>query len=481
MIPRTVVRLTGALLYVLAALMVAPLAIAIADHDAAAVRGYLTGTVAVALTGLLLRALGRGPRAPIRRKDALAVVAVIWLFLGLFGSLPFMVEGSIGDPAGAVFEAVSGFTTTGATVVADVDRLSRATNLWRCLMHWIGGMGIVVLFVAVLPSFGVGAKQLFLTEVPGPRPEGLTPRIRSTAVTLWWIYAALTTICGALLWFFGMSPYDAVCHAMSTLGTGGFSTRTASLGAFPSAAIQWVIIVFMLAAGLNFGLYYAVARGGLRLALRDAEMRFYLALNAAVVGLVFALNIGRHQHVVETLRHAAFQVLAVTTTTGFMTEDFDRYHNLVRWLLLLLMFMGGCAGSTAGGLKAVRVLLLGKIAAREVRLSLQPQQVMPVRLGRSVVEEPVLTGVTVFLAIYLGVFLVAATVLMALGLDLVTGASAAVACLSSIGPGLAEVGPVCNYAFIPAPGKLVLCLCMIAGRLEIVTLLAVMTPGFWRR
>lgn len=478
---RVVCGSIGLLLYVLAILLVPPLLLAATDDDAAALAGFATSGVLVTACAVLLRWLGRGPRPAMHRKDAFGIVAFVWFFLGLFGALPFLLEGSITSWSGALFEAVSGFTTTGATVFSDVSGLSRATNLWRCEMHWIGGMGIVVLFVAIFPNVGVGAKQLFWNEAPGPTREGLRPRIRATAVTLWWIYAFLTALCALLLFALGLGPFDAACHALSTLGTGGFSTRTASVGAFPSPAVHWVVALFMLLAGLNFGLYHALIRGRVRDVLRNAELRFYLAVNAAAATLVTLLILPRHEAFADTLRHATFQVLAVTTTTGFMTEDFDTYPDVARWVLLMLMFMGGCAGSTAGGIKASRVLLVGKLALREVKTVVQPHAVTAIRLGRQVADSTVLTGVLVFVTAYLGLFALATTLLAGMGLDLVTAASAAVACLSSIGPGLDAVGPAQSYAVIPAPGKLLLCLCMIAGRLELFALFAVFHPECWRR
>ena len=478
---RVVSSALGLLLYVLAGLLAAPVLLAAHDGDVAALRGYATSAVLVAACAVILRVLGGGAkRRELHRKDAFAIVSLIWVFLGLFGALPFLIEGSITSWSGALFEAVSGFTTTGATVVADVDGLSRATNLWRCEMHWVGGMGIVVLFVAIFPNLGVGAKQLFFTEAPGPTNEGLRPRIRATAAALGWIYLGRTAACGVSLWLLGLGRFDALCHAMSTLGTGGFSTRTASLGAFPVAA-QWVVALFMLLAGLNFGLYHALLRGRLREVLRNAELRFYLGVNAAVALGVVALILPRHEGLLTSLRHATFQVLAVTTTTGFMTEDFDTYPDVARWVLLLLMFMGGCAGSTAGGIKASRILLLVKLAVREVRTAVQPHEVSAVRLGRQVVPPAVLTGVLVFTTTFFALFAVSATALAAMGLDLVTAASASIACLSSIGPGLAAVGPSQSYALVPAAGKVVLCGLMIAGRLELFTLLALLSPECWRR
>jgi trk system potassium uptake protein len=480
--PRAVLSFTGLVLVVVAAILILPLGVAIADGQPRAIRAYaataaLTGFGAVALRIAGRRSGGVG----LHRKDAFGVVALSWLLLGVVGALPLMLDRAVPDPFGALFEAVSGFTTTGATVVADVDSLSRATNLWRCLMHWVGGMGIVVLFVAVFPQLGVGAKQLFKAEVPGLPSEGLRPRIRETASRLWWVYAGLTALCASLLWLEGMSAYDAVCHAFSTLGSGGFSTRTASVGAWESPAIHWTIAAFMLIAGLNFGLYYGLLRGRVREVLRNSELRFYLLFNTLLVlGVVIA--IGPQRGLGEaTVREAVFQVLAVTTTTGFMTADFDTYPDGARMLLFLAMFVGGCAGSTAGGLKAARVLLLGKVAARELRATANPHAVIAVRLGHAVVPEPVLIGVLVFVTTYLGLFALASVVLVAGGMDLVSGASATIACLSSVGPGLGAVGPSGNYAAVSAFGKLVLCFCMLAGRLEVFALLAIFSPEVWRR
>ncbi len=480
---KRVLAVTGLLVYGTGLLLLLPFALALLDGHHRAVEAYGLGIAACALTGLVMRLLGRGGGGggELHRKDAFGIVALTWLCLGVFGALPIWAEGAIPDPAGALFEAVSGFTTTGATVVADVDGLSRATNLWRCLMHWIGGMGIVVLFVAVFPQLGVGAKQLFKTEVPGPISEGLKPRIRDTALALWWIYLGATALCAGLLWWFGMSPYDAVCHAFSTLGTGGYSTRSASIGAYGKPAIDWTIVFFMLLAGMNFGLYYGAVRGRWRDLWRNPEIRFYLLFNLALVLAVAWLIVPKHGDPLQALRRAAFQVTAVTTTTGFMTEDFDVYPDLARYLLFLAMFVGGCTGSTAGGIKAMRVLLLGKLAWRELKTTLQPHGVFSIRLGRHPIPPTVLSAIAIFTVTYLAIFVVASGLLVAMGMDLDSGMSAAIACLSSIGPGLAKVGPSQNYGFIPWPGKLLLSFCMLAGRLEIFALFAVFTPECWRR
>ena len=479
---RRVLSLTSRLVLLIAVLMVAPLAVAVVDGQSRSAWAYgisLLVTVVLALSMRLTS--GKETDDTLHRKDAIGSVVLTWIGVGLFGGLPFMIEGSIPNFASASFEAVSGFTTTGATVVNDIDGLSRASNLWRCLMHWIGGMGIVVLFVAVFPQLGVGAKHLFKTEVPGPITEGLRPRIKQTALALWWVYAGLTAINAVLLRVCGLNWFDSLCHAFSTLGTGGFSTRGASIGHYNNPAVEWVTTAFMLIAGLNFGLYYGVLRGGARELFRNYELRFYLLINVLIIAVLFIGIRARHPDALTALRHASFQTAAVTTTTGFMTEDFDTYPNVARYSLFLAMFMGGCAGSTAGGIKASRVYALFKLALRELRLTVHPSAVVAIRLGRGAVPSNVLQGIAIYVTTYMLIFGFASLIMVALGLDLVSATSSVVACMSSVGPGLANVGPSQTFEFIPSAGKFVLIFCMIAGRLEIFALLAIFSPETWRR
>jgi len=478
---RKVARVTSLLLLFLAAFLLLPMLLGIFDGEPRTIGAYGGSAAASVAVAALLRWFGRGAPEVLHRKDAFGVVALTWMCLGVLGALPFVLEGSISNPASAIFEAVSGFTTTGATVVADVGVLSRATNLWRCLMHWVGGMGIVVLFVAVFPQFGVGARHLFKAETTGPITEGLRPRIRHTALVLWWVYAGMTVVCAGLLMLAKMPWLDAICHAMSTLGTGGFSNHSASIGYYKSAAVDWIVFAFMLLAGMNFGLYFNAIRGRPLDLLRNYEVRFYLAVNALVILVVFFGILPTHATALEALRHAAFQTAAVTTTTGLMTEDFDRYPELSRCVLFFCMFMGACAGSTAGGIKASRVYALGKLAARELMAVLRPNAVVVSRLGGSPMSETVMRQIAVFVTTYLLIFAGASVVMTALGLDMISAMSSVIACLSSVGPGLELVGPTQNYAFIPGAGKLLLVFCMIAGRLEVFALLAVFTPECWKR
>lgn len=479
--PRAVARLAAPLLALVVATMLAPIGLALHDGDLRGAFAYAVSAGGCLLTAELLRRFGRGAGDAIHRKDAIGVVVLVWLAMCVFGALPFVLDGSIATMPAAIFEAASGFTTTGASVVPDVEALTRATNLWRCEMHLIGGMGIVVLFVAVFPQLGVGAKQLFKVEVPGPSTEGLRPKIKQTAVALWWIYGVLMALCALLYVAGGMSLYDAVCHAMSTLGTGGFSTRAASIGYYKSAFIDWVTIVFMFVAGCNFGLYYMALRGRWRDLTDNPELRFYLAVNVAVSLLIAGSIWEQHASAPEALRHASFQTLAVTSTTGYMTEDFDAYPELCRFVLFVCMFMGGCAGSTAGGLKAVRVVLLLKAIGREIRAATSPNAVETVKLGRAAIPAAITSAVLVFFAVYLAIFALVSAVLVALGLDLVSAMSGTIACLSSVGPGHGSVGPTRNFADVPGVGQLLLSVCMIAGRLEVFVLLSVFTRELWRR
>jgi trk system potassium uptake protein TrkH len=478
---RSVFLLTSYILFLTALFMLAPLGLATYDQAQASQHGFLFAFALTATAATALRWLGRGEPGTLHRKDAIGVVVLTWASLGIFGAVPYLVDGSVADPMSAIFEAVSGFTTTGSTVVADIDSLSRATNLWRCMTHWLGGMGVVVLFVAVFPRLGVGAKHLFRTEVPGPITEGLRPRLKHTALTLWWIYSALTALLTAILWWLDMPFFDALCHAMSTLGTGGFSTRSASVGAFQSASIDWVISAFMLLAALNFGLFDRLIQGRIREVWRDYELRFYLACNAIVILILSVVIAPRHVDIVESLRFATFQTLAVTSTTGFMTEDFDAYPEVARMLLFLCMFMGGCAGSTAGGLKASRVYLLLRVLLSEIRLVAEPNRIVSIRLGPGVVPREVLQDVLIYTCAFLLLFGFCTLLLVAFGLDLVSAASAVVASLASVGPGLSAVGPTHDLSFLPAASKGILIVCMIAGRLEIFALLAIATKEVWRR
>ena len=419
---------------------------------------------------------------PISRKDAFGVVAFGWVGCGILSGLPFLFEGSLQSLSSSTFEAISGLTTTGATVILDIESLSRATHLWRVLLHWIGGMGIVVLFVAIFPQMGLGGKYLFKSEVTGPINEGIKPRIKQTALRLWWLYAFFTMVCSILLYLSGLSVFDSVCHAFSTLSTGGFSTRSESVGAFENPLAEWVIIFFMFTGGISFSLYNGLLQGQVRKLFKSMEVRFFIFLNLFVTFVIFFSKIGLYGHNWhEEFRDALFQTTAVSTTTGLMTADFDSYTPIGKYLLFLCMFIGGCAGSTAGGLKASRVLVVFKSFFQQLKLVLHPQQVVSTKLGNQTVSRHIINNIFIFVLSYFILYLVGVLLMLLLDIDWVTATTSVIASLSSVGPGFGNVGPTQNYDFIHPIGKYILCFYMIAGRLEIFVLLSLFTPSFWRK
>ncbi len=452
------------------------------DHP---VLGVVGAALAALAAGSLLVRLGR--RAPAsgitsRRQATLAVVA-IWAAATLVGALPFVWGADMSLDA-AVFEAASGLTTTGATALADIEqRLSRGLLLWRSLIQWLGGMGIVVLFVAVFPSVGVGAKHMFQGEVPGATADALTPRIRDTSFALWKIYGALTLILALLLSALGMDPFEAVCHALTTLSTGGFSTRDASIAAFDSPAIETTIAVFMYLASLNFALFFAALRTrSVRGLLRNVELRTFAAVAALSVVLVTLATTSLYGgSVPQALRYAFFTVATFMSSTGFTSADHALYPPPVLGLVLLLMLMGGCSGSTAGGLKVERVILLVKQAGSQLRRSFRPNVVDVVRLGRQVVEPGVLADVGAVFFLYLATLAVGVVALsLTEGFGLGTAVGAMITSLSNMGPAPYYQGAD-NFADYSAAGKMVCAAAMLLGRLEFFTVLALLVPTFWRR
>lgn len=479
---RVVALLTSHLLFLVAAPMLLPMILAIVDRQLRSAVAYGASAVATALTAGVLRYIGRKAPNVLHRKDALGVVALTWICLGVFGAVPFLLEGSIRHPASAVFEAVSGFTTTGATVVGDVDGLSRATNLWRCMIHWIGGMGIVVLFVAVFPNIGVSGKNMFKSEVPGVTEEGLRPRIAETSIALWRLYLGLTVACVVAMWFVGLGAHDAVVHGLATLSTGGFSSRDASIAAFANPALDWVTAVFMVLAGVNFGLYYGVVRAGsLGVLLRSFELRVYSAV--VVLGTVALtwLLLPQHDGVWTSLRYAFFRVATSLTSTGFGLDDHATYTPGARLILLGMMFVGGCAGSTAGGMKVSRIIILFETAVAQVRRSIRPGVVRIVRVDGRPVPPEILLEVSSFFFIFLAsMAIIVAGVVMADGVSTLTAFGATLSALSNMGPAPWYVDAD-NYARYTATSKLLFSFAMVLGRLEFFTVLAIFAPEVWRR
>jgi trk system potassium uptake protein TrkH len=455
--------------------MAVPLLVAMWDHDGLRVPFSFTLVMTMLVAWLLLSA-GRPP-GQVSIRESYAVVTLSWFLAAFFSALPFYLSGAVPVYADAFFEATSGLTTTGATVFTDVESLSRALLLWRALLHWLGGMGIVVLFVAVFPRLGASAGYLLAAEAPGPLTAALTPRIAQTAKVLWLLYIALTAALIVLLNYLGMPYFEAVAHAFATVATGGFSTRNAGIAAFASPEIEWVLIVFMFLAGGNFLIYYHLLCGNLCRVIDDREARFYLLFVLTAAALVFLGLLAARFPVANTLRHAFFQVTSIVTTTGFYSTDYTQWPFFTQAVLLLLMFSGGCGGSTGGGVKQIRLLVTGKFLMREVKKSSRPREIIPLILGEELFSSAVVNRIVAFVCLYF--LLVAATVLYltACGSDMVTALSVAASAQGNIGPSLAAVGPAESYSFLPQGAKTWLACIMIAGRLELYTVFSLLLPG----
>lgn len=482
--PRVALQIQSRMCQFLAATLLIPAAVGLFYGEGVGA-SYALSALAASATGFALR-WGSGPTdaGSLSRREGFLAVVLAWTLMVLFGALPFWISGDFASLADAVFESASGYSTTGATILTDIEAMPRAHLFQRSLAHWVGGMGIIVLSVAILPELAVGGMQVFSAESPGISTDKLAPRIVSTARRLWTVYAGLTAVLAGLLLLGGMDLFDAVTHAFSTLSTGGFSPRNASIGAYGSLYIESVVTVFMLASGISFALHYRLlVRRQAGPLVRSAEVRLYLGIFVAFSAAIAAylVHAGTAESVGAAVRDATFQTAAILTTTGFGTADFDRWPDFCRYMLVLLMFLGGCAGSTAGGVKVVRVLTVFKHATVELKKLLYPTIVHPVTFGNRPVSRNAVQGILGFFLLYIITTCVAAMMVLAMGVDLVTGVTAVISAMNSIGPGLGAVGPAGNYASMPDGCKWVLSVCMIVGRLEIYTVFVIFTFAFWRR
>ena len=436
-----------------------------------------------AATGAVLAFLTRHRQAELSLREGLLLAVAIWFSTCLFGCLPFYFSPHFLTFTDAFFESASGFTTTGATVLSKVEVLSPSVQLWRCATHWFGGMGILVLVIAILPLLGAGGMHLYRAEFSGAKSDRLKPRVTETALSLWKIYVALTLVEFVALRIAGMNSFEALCHAFSTLGTGGFSTRTASIAGFDSAAIEFIIIGFMLLAGINFTRHYRLwVERQPRSFLFDTEIRAYALVFALATLLIFGTLVGSGGYEpYRAFRAAMFQTASILTSTGFATEDFEQWRPFAQLLLLSLMFVGGCTGSTAGGLKVARIVMLLRVVQRELKRITERRGVFAIRMGaHTVPENAIQAALNIFYLAFMVNF-AASLLLTAAGIDLLTSISAVAACMFNIGPGLGDVGPAEHYGHLPLFAKWVLVMSMLAGRLEFYTLLVIFTPPFWRK
>lgn len=480
--PRRVVHILGLVLFVLATAQLLPLLWCLAPLDLRSAAGLGAGAATAAILGGAFRLWGH-EEGDLYRRDGVLVVVGAWGLASLCGAVPYLVSGAIPGFVDALFESVSGFTTTGASILPDVEALPRPILFWRSLSQWLGGIGIVVLFVALLSELGPGARFLFKLEVPGPKAEILHSRVRATAVALFRIYLGLSAIQAAVMLVLGASLYDALTHTFSTVSTGGFSPYAASVDHFPPV-LQAVVLVFMLASGVNFALYFLLLSGRNASILRDVELRTYLAVfvvATAVVALDVLLSSATLHGFGHTLLDAAFQVASIVTTTGFATADFNRWPGLAQAVLLALMFTGACAGSTSGGMKLIRLLIGWRVAMREIRLTFSPNAVIAIVVGRAPVPESSARAVTALLLLWVLGWGIGALLLSVGDTDIVTASTASLATVSNIGPGLGDVGPLGNFAGFANWQKLVMVLLMWLGRLEFFAILALFQPRFWRR
>jgi trk system potassium uptake protein TrkH len=418
----------------------------------------------------------------LSHRDGVAIVTFGWVAAGLVGAIPYLLSGSIPNLTHAYFESISGFTTTGASILTDIERLPEGILLWRSLTQWLGGMGIIVLSIAILPFLGVGGMQLYKAEVPSPVVDKLKPRISDTAKTLWKVYLLITVVEIILLFGGGMPLFEAVSHGFCTMPTGGFSPKNTSIAHYNSPYFDGVIILFMLLAGINFSLHYKLIKGDLTIFGKDPECRvFFVLIVLFIIMVTFNIHGTVYDSFTRAFRYAAFQVSSIITTTGFVTTDYDLWPSFSRKLLFLCMFLGAMAGSTGGGMKIMRIILLAKHSYCEIFRIIHPHAITSVKLGGRPVPGEVLSSIWGFFLLFLGLFIVAALVMASLGLDMISAFASVAACIGNIGPGLGLVGPAKNYVAIPFVGKWVLIFCMLLGRLEIYTVIVLLIPEYWRK
>ncbi|MDX8404077.1 MAG: potassium transporter TrkG [Mariprofundaceae bacterium] len=477
--PRGVIWTLGILVALFGCGMMAPAFISLYFASGHADHFILAGCLTSALGLTMMRIAGSVPPR-LSHKDGFLIVALAWVILSLLGAIPFWTTGVCDTIIDGLFESTSGLTTTGATILSGLDTLPPSILFWRSMQEWLGGMGIIVLAVAVMPLLGVGGMQLFRAETPGPVKDKLTSRVTETAKVLWYIYLAMTAITGFSLWLAGMSLFDAINHAMTTIAIGGFSTHDASIGYYESQTIRSLIIVFMLMAGVNFTLHFAALKRGFSLKTysQDDEFRTYIKWVSTLIILIAAITLTAGA---GTIGEVIFNTVAIATTTGFAVSDYAIWPPGTGLLLLAAMFVGACAGSTGGGMKVVRVLLLFRQGMREIRRLIHPHAIIQVKIGDHSVTGPVVQALWGFFVLYMVCYSVIATLLAITGVDMMTALSATAACLTNTGPGFGHVGPASNYASLPDAAKGILMFGMVLGRLEIFTFFVLLVPEFWRK
>ncbi|TNE71177.1 TrkH family potassium uptake protein [bacterium] len=486
---KIVLGVVGAFLFFMGFALLLPLFIDLIYQEDTWQAFLVSAVISFGIGGGLFKAYR--PKRELKNREAFLIVSLTWITLSMVGAIPFVLAGVTSSFTDAFFETMSGLTTTGATIFGGttasgqvnpaIEMLPKSLLFWRSLSHWLGGMGIIVLSIAILPLLGFGGMQLFQAEAPGPTTDKLTPRVQNTAKLLWLVYAGFTFVEFILLWLHpSMDWFDAINHAFATMATGGFSTKNGSVTDFNSIYIDVIITLFMFFAGVNFALHFRLFRGQFATLTSNRELRFYGMLTVASVLVISAsLWYQSDYSIGDAIRYGSFQAVSIITTTGFGTADYELWPTVALFVLLLLFFTGGCAGSTAGGPKMIRWLILIRNSFKEITQTLHPKAILPVRIGSFAVEPAVVRTVLSFFILYLFLFATSALILSFLGLDFISALGASIACLGNIGPGLGNVGPTDNFAYIPDLGKWVLSLAMMIGRLELFTVLILFSPKFW--
>lgn len=461
-------------------LLCIPISIAYGEGD---LLGIALSSGITLATGLLMWFFTRNLKSKeLKKRDGYLIVTLGWFLMSAFGAIPYILSGAIPNYTDAFFETISGYSTTGASILTDIEVVHKGILFWRSLTQWIGGMGIIVLAVAILPILGIGGMQLFVAEAPGITPDKLQPRIKETAKRLWFIYIGLTLIEMVLLWLGGMTFYDAANHALTTMATGGFSTKNASIAYYTSPFIQYVIIVFMFLAGTNFTMTYFFFKGYFKKVFHNEEFKYY-AMFCGFISLVVGVTIYfvTDTSVEKAFRDGLFQVVSIVTTTGYVSADYTSWTPFLTVLFFVLMFFGASAGSTAGGVKIVRHVILVKNSILELKRQIHPSAVIPVRFNKKAISQDITFNILAFIMIYISIFGVGSVVIAATGVDFMTAIGSVATCLGNIGPGLGTVGPVNNFAHLPDLAKWILSFLMLVGRLELFTVLMLFTPYFWRK
>jgi len=477
-----ILRILGILLSLFSLTMIPPLIISLIANDGSIIP-FLLAFIIILLTGLAVWYPVKNFKNDLRLRDGFVVVVIFWVGLGVAGSIPLLISKTPDlSITNAIFESISGLTTTGATIITEIDTLPKSILFYRQELQWLGGMGIIVLAVAILPMLGIGGMQLYRAETPGPvKDTKLTPRITETAKSLWYVYLTMTVVCALSYYLAGMNSFDAIAHSFSTVSIGGFSTHDQSIGYFNNNLVELVAIFFMLASGINFSLHFlAFKNANIRSYFGDDELRVYLKILLIICIICSGYNAisGDYETIKEAIRDSFFQAISIATTTGFTTTEFQNWAGFLPLLLIISCFIGACAGSTGGGIKVIRVLILFKQGIREIKRLIHPNAIFTIKINDKPISERIIEAVWGFLAVYVVIFTILLLALMATEIDFTTAFSALSACINNLGPGLGEVSQ--NYYALSNIAKWILCFAMLLGRLEIFTLLVLFSPSFWR-